>query len=443
MEHLEWPFTADDEKEILAAIVHIEFLLNSGQPESASVPAATEDVDQVGPHHARSNDYAHGSFAQIHGQNISAGTVGGSILSHNTINLADPAVRRKVDNLMERAIDAETSKKRQEFLDWISNLDFQSIQTEMFEKHAAGTGDWFFKQQDFVDWKDGKTKFLWCPGIPGAGKTILLQFDSSIIVEHLRSAILHPEIAIICIYCDYKRQAEQTATQLLGSILKQLVQQHPSISDHLSTLHKTCLSQGTRPSIAELFTALQTEVLLYSQVYIVVDALDECSENNQVRDLFFSTQLNHGLRSLSEKVHLLITSRDILWMAQQFDGEPKIMIEAHKEDLQTYIKDRLAVDIKLQRHMKGETKLEAEIVDQVSLKAAGMFLQAHLHLDVLATQLNRKAVRTALAKLPEGIMDSYDSIMARIKAQGEAEYELARRIFYWLVYAKQPLTIKE
>ncbi|KAJ7581713.1 hypothetical protein C8J56DRAFT_250366 [Mycena floridula] len=100
MEHPEWPFTAEDEGEVVAAIAHIESILNSGQPP-ASVPVTTEDVDHVGPHLARSNDYAHGSSAQIHGQNIIAGTVGGSILSHNTINLADPAVRRKVDNLRE------------------------------------------------------------------------------------------------------------------------------------------------------------------------------------------------------------------------------------------------------------------------------------------------------------------------------------------------------
>ncbi|KAJ7572821.1 hypothetical protein C8J56DRAFT_806274 [Mycena floridula] len=154
------------------------------------------------------------------------------------------------------------AKKRQEFLNWISKLDFQATQKETFAKHAAGTGDWFLKQQKFVDWKDGKTKFLWCPGIPGAGKTIL----SSIIVEHLHGAILQPKIAVICIYCDYRQQEAQTPIQLLGSVLKQLAQQHPVLSDHLLALHKKYPSQGDHPSIDELFKALQAEVLLYSQV---------------------------------------------------------------------------------------------------------------------------------------------------------------------------------
>ncbi|KAJ7581712.1 hypothetical protein C8J56DRAFT_793374 [Mycena floridula] len=336
---------------------------------------------------------------------------------------------------VEKDTHSTSAKKRDEFLNWISKFDFRATQSETLAKHTAGTGDWFLKKQEFVDWKDGKSKFLWCPGIPGAGKTILSQ--------HLQGAVLQPKIAVICIYFDYKRQEEQTPTQLLGSILKQLVQQHPSISDHLVTLHQSCLSRSAHPSITELFTALQTEVLLYSHVYIVVDALDECSESSQVQEIFFSTQANHGLRSLSEKVHLLITSRDIFSIAQQFDGEPKIIIEAHRKDLETYIKGRLAVDFKLKRHIKGDTTLEAEIVEQVSSKAVGMFLQAHLHLDALASQLNRKGLRTALASLPHGIMDSYDDAMSRIKAQGEAEYELARQIFYWLAYAQRPLSTKE
>ncbi|KAJ7589260.1 hypothetical protein C8J56DRAFT_784837, partial [Mycena floridula] len=328
-------------------------------------------------------------------------------------------------------------KKHKEFLEWISKLDFQATQNETFAKHATGTGDWFLKQQEFVDWKDGKTKFLWCPGIPGAGKTIL----SSIIVEHLRSAILQPKIAVICIYCDYRQQEAQNPIQLLGSVLKQLAQQHPVLSDHLLALHKKYLSRGDHPSIDELFKALQAEVSLYSQVYIVVDALDESSESNKAQELFFP---NHqGLWSLADHVHLLVTSRDIPSISQEFDNTPRISIEAHKEDLETYIRGRIATDKKLKGLVEEDMKLAAEIIEEVIQKAAGMFLQAHLHLDALASQLTRTKLRKALASLPKKIMDSYDDAMTRIRSQGEEQYELACQIFYWLAYAQEPLSIKQ
>ncbi|KAJ7584563.1 hypothetical protein C8J56DRAFT_789897, partial [Mycena floridula] len=324
-----------------------------------------------------------------------------------------------------------------EFLDWLSTLDFQVTQMETFAKHATGTGDWFLKKQEFIDWKAGKTKLLWCPGIPGAGKTIL----SSIIVDHLRS-ISSPDLAVLYIYCDYTCQSDQTPTQLVGTLLKQLVQHRSSISDHILALYNSYSSRGAFPTIQELIIALHTEALLYSHVYIIVDALDECPEDNQARELLLSDPSEQGLGALSDCVHFLITSRDILSISQALDNAPRIPIEAHQEDLQTYIKWRIITDVKLKRLVKGDTTLEAEIIDQVILKAAGMFLQAHLHLDALASQLNRKGLRMALSTLPSGIMNSYDTAMARISAQGEAEKKLALVVFYWLAYAQEPLSVK-
>ncbi|KAJ7589318.1 Pfs, NACHT and ankyrin domain protein [Mycena floridula] len=438
---LGWPFSLEDEQEIKSVIIYIESLLGSAQQEppiTQSIPATTEDVDQAGPHHAKLSTTADGSSMNIIAQDVHLGSVGGPAFSYNTIHVGDPAMGQKMDSLTKHVIDAETIRKHKEFLNWISKLDFQAIQKETFEKHATGTGDWFLKQQKFVDWKDGKTKFLWCPGIPGAGKTIL----SSIIVEHLRSAILQPKIAVIYIYCDYRQQEAQTPIQLLGSVLKQLAQQHPVPSDHLLALHKKYPSQGDHPSIDEVFKALQAEVSLYSQVYIVVDALDESSENNKARELFFPSH-PQGLWSLSDHIQLLVTSRDILSISQEFNNIARIPIEAHDEDLETYIRGRITTDKKLKKLVKDDRVLAVEIIEQVILKAAGMFLQARLHLDALASQLSRKALRNALALLPEGIMVSYDDAMVRIKAQGKDQYELARQIFYWLAYAKSPLSIKE
>ncbi|KAJ7584530.1 hypothetical protein C8J56DRAFT_829768, partial [Mycena floridula] len=283
-----WPFSSNDEQDIISALNHIESLLGSGQQQPSSVQISAGNVNPApAPLHARSSIYAHGSSMQINAHDIHTGSVGGSILSNNTIMNADPAVRQIVDDLRERAIDADTLEKRKAFLDWISKLDFQATQMETYAKHALGTGDWFFKRPEFVDWRDGKTKFLWCPGIPGAGKTIL----SSIIIDCLRS-LSSPAPVVLYIYCDYTHQSDQTSTQLLGSMLKQLVQHCPSISDHLVILHNNHLSQKTFPGVAELFTALQTETSFHEHVYIIVDALDECSEENQAQELFFPT--NHA-----------------------------------------------------------------------------------------------------------------------------------------------------
>ncbi|KAJ7577221.1 hypothetical protein C8J56DRAFT_799083, partial [Mycena floridula] len=316
---------------------------------------------------------------------------------------------------------------------WISCLDFHSIHIETASKRTPGTGTWFIQDSRFLDWLSGKLRFLWCPGNPGVGKTIL----TSLIIDHLR---LSSNVAVVCIYCDYNQQNDQTPTQLLGSILGQLVEPRESISHHLLSLHRTCMSQKRHPTIPELMDALRQEIPSYSSVYIVVDALDECS--NKTQDLFVSTKPDGGLRSLSDTVQILITSRNILSIAQALDGQTCLGIEAQDQDLHTYIKARIMEDKELKRLIKNDTAFETEIINQITLKATGKFLQARLHLDSLSDQPHRNALRAALTTLPQEINSSYDSAMVRIDAQKSTHRAIAYHVFFWLAYAKRPLTVK-
>ncbi|KAJ7579995.1 hypothetical protein C8J56DRAFT_274403 [Mycena floridula] len=350
---------------------------------------------------------------------------------------ADPAVGKGVDNLLEQAEGNKQASQRAQFLAWISCLDFHSTHMETASKRTPGTGTWFIQDAHFLDWLSGKLRFLWCPGNPGVGKTVL----TSLIIDHLRLT-MSSNVAVISIYCDYNQQSDQTPTQLLGSILKQLVETrtHNSASDHLFSLHKTCRSQKRHPTIPELMDALRREIQSYSSVYIVVDALDECS--NRTQDFLMSTKPDGGLHSLSDTVQILITSRNILSIAQALDGQICLGIEAQDQDLEIYIKGRILEDDRLKRLIKGDTALETEITNEIITKAAGKFLQAQLHLDSLSSQSHRKALRIALSTLPKEILSSYDSVMTRIDAQGGIDRNLAYHVFFWLAYAKRSLTAK-
>ncbi|KAJ7576452.1 ankyrin repeat-containing domain protein [Mycena floridula] len=84
-----------------------------------------------------------------------------------------------------------------------------------------------------------------------------------------------------------------------------------------------------------------------------------------------------------------------------------------------------------------------DVVDQVTEKAAGMFLLVRLHLDSLASKNNRQALRQALITLPKDINHSYDETMTRILAQGEDDANLACHVFLWLTYSQEPLTVTD
>ncbi|KAJ7578078.1 hypothetical protein C8J56DRAFT_1111897, partial [Mycena floridula] len=333
-----------------------------------------------------------------------------------------------VDKLVERTTDAQNRA----FGDWISTLDFEQIQRDTLSKQASGTCSWFIEEASFQSWVNGEIKFLWCPGNPGVGKTIL----ASSIIDHLQRSVTQANIGVVYLYCDYAQRTNQTTTELLGSILKQLVHNQRTISKQLISLHEA--SRNTRPSLSDLQRALEAQVAVYSSVYIVVDALDECSDIDATRETFMD-----ALQSLPATVHLLVTSRDIFSIAQQFLGKPRIEVRARDQDLRTYIKGRLVSESRIARLLRGDAELHEEIISQVISKAAGMFLLAQLHVDSLASKHSRKALRASLQTLPKEINNSYDETMRRIKAQGEDDCTLAYQVFMWLTYVQRPLKMRE
>jgi hypothetical protein len=63
--------------------------------------------------------------------------------------------------------------ERKDIEGWLSPLDFQARQREIYEE-SAKTGKWFLDLPEFQYWKEGEVDTLRCYGDPGAGKVRLL-----------------------------------------------------------------------------------------------------------------------------------------------------------------------------------------------------------------------------------------------------------------------------
>ena len=87
---------------------------------------------------------------------------------------------------------------------------------------------------------------LFCPGIPGAGKTFL----TSIVVNDLQERHQHDsDVGIAYLYCNYKRQAQQRIENSIESLIKQLVQGRPDLLTEIQPLYQDHRGKGTRPSL--------------------------------------------------------------------------------------------------------------------------------------------------------------------------------------------------
>jgi hypothetical protein len=75
--------------------------------------------------------------------------------------------------------------------------------------------------------------------------------------------------------------------------------------------------------------------------------------------------------------------------------------------------------------------------------ASGRFLLARLHTDSLVGLPNRAAVLGALERLPTEIHGAYDTVMERIKQQGQSDETLAKNVLLWVAQARRPLSVGE
>src|SRR3984957_6145114 len=129
----------------------------------------------------------------------------------------------------------------------------------------------------------------------------------SIVVNHLQTLSEENEsVAATCIYCNYKEQAEQTVSNLVPSLLRQIVQGRRAISDDVKSLFECHQRQSTRPTLDQLTDVLISEIRMRSKVFVVDDALDGCREDEAVRAVFLQV-----LRSLPLPVNLMVTSRNL------------------------------------------------------------------------------------------------------------------------------------
>jgi len=78
-------------------------------------------------------------------------------------------------------------------------------------------------------------------------------------------------------YCDFRDQQEQTTTNIVGAILKQLLVRGEVLEHVQKAFHKAKREVGGRRlRLPDMVQMLKHVVAILPQVFICIDALDEC-----------------------------------------------------------------------------------------------------------------------------------------------------------------------
>ena len=228
------------------------------------------------------------------------------------------------------------AQEHEAILKWLTPIEYPSQQRDIISRRQKGTGQWFLNSEEFRAWVNRSRLTLFCPGIPGVGKTMM----SSIIVDHLQTHFANnADVGIAYVYCSYQPQQEQRPEDFLSALLKQLIQPQPTVPRDVKALYENHRPKGSRPSSDEVAKVLHVIVRLYSRVFIIVDALDEY----HVSDIDGHQQLLSEMFNLldTNQVNLFATSRPLAEIISQFDGCLRKEIRAHNEDILRYLNGRI------------------------------------------------------------------------------------------------------
>nr|XP_036585321.1 NACHT and ankyrin domain protein [Colletotrichum truncatum]KAF6795218.1 NACHT and ankyrin domain protein [Colletotrichum truncatum] len=332
-------------------------------------------------------------------------------------------------------------------MDWIKSisrpLDFEKVQLEMFQiaKTTPRAGDWLLSSPEFKKWRNGELRRLWCHGNPGTGKTVL----ASIVIDYLRSKFsCNDKTACIYVYFDYRRQQYQGLGNILASLLLQLLQVRDVVSSDVQKLHTAWKKTGVSPCEEDYVKMLKSQMAAFDEVYMVVDALDECSDDVQTNTL---SNFLSDCKKLPQNVHILFTSRKFTKFSGLIEPSDDLEIIAHDSDIKAYLNKFIDSRTRLHRLIENgpqtKSSFRDKVISTIVEKSQGMFLLAHLHIESLALAHDLAGLKDGLEKLPTKLDEFYTEALRRIGTQAEPDRDRAFNVLTWLVFSQRPLEVEE
>jgi Cdc6-like AAA superfamily ATPase len=212
-----------------------------------------------------------------------------------------------------------------------------------------------------------KTKTtLFCPGIPGAGKTMI----ASIVVNHLKTSFPDDKTGRAFLYCTYKRQDNQKVDDLLAALLGQLAARQSMVPESIRKWYDEH-RKGEKPRLSqnEICEALHSIIKTYSRTFIIIDALDECKTDHIRNELLSEIyKLQEG-----SDIRLMVTFRPSI-VPKHLGSVTELEIRANKEDIEEYLHGRMS---ELRSVVKDSNILQYKIKSHILTLVDGMYVRLH------------------------------------------------------------------
>lgn len=389
-----------------------------------------------------------------------------SILSDAIVQDSAASLHRleeTTQQLHQTTIKMASTQHHAELMAWVCPYDgdpFDNYQAAL-KSRRPGTGGWLTESDSFKTWSLHDYGIFWLRGLPGCGKTVL----TSTVVEYVHFTLASKDkgVALAYFYIDYRDPAKQSIDACLGILVRQLLDLNPQgmeILERLGEQKQRSLSLDNNPqemenlerlgeqkqrslsrklTSSDYLSIIRDLANLQTKVYIVIDALDEAPDP----DAFIDTLKELSDHESGTPIAVLISSRNNASLENSLMPictNHVFVSNEDNDDVELFI----AAEVN-KRFNSGKLKVpDIELVDSTISKlvsrADGLFLQANLLLDFVFAGKTSRSIRNALTELPNGLEETYETILKRTTSLNRHHVSEIRRSLQWLSMSLVPLT---
>ncbi|KAK4508194.1 hypothetical protein PRZ48_001932 [Zasmidium cellare] len=283
---------------------------------------------------------------------------------------------------------------------------------------TATTCEWVLRSTEFKTWSTARhSSILVISGEPGIGKTTM----ATIIVDRLREETRSSRSTVAYFFVNNRVERQRTALAILRSLMYQVLASSPHLCEPVQQQFRIF-----REGLFEKFTTvwpLFRQMLLapnFGEVYFIVDAFDECQEQNR-------EELIGGLCSLlalpysdghnPNKVKLLVLTRPNLikeLLGNHIGKECHIQVgrQEIKDDLEFYIEKEVE---KLVAKRQWSDATHEAIQNMLRSRHDGTFLWVGLVVKRIGqSKVRERDVLRILGQFPSGLTEVYVRILREI-----------------------------
>lgn len=257
------------------------------------------------------------------------------------------------------------------------------------------------------------------------------------ILKSLSQAPATRNIPILRFFCKDGSGTTGSPYAIIRNLVSQILDQKQFCEKHLTILNDARIKDpnlyATFPNtLWPLF--LDMIKLMGTPVFVVIDALDECSDSGQIL-----ARVQGLLGEGGHTFRLLIASRHDPKFSNlggpSYSSLRIAIIHLNGPEVNDGIKAFVTTQAHKIDYLEG---FEQVIIPKICEKSAGMFRYAALALENI--QRSPKPIVEALDDLPEGLKGMYEKILLELPAK---DLELRRLVLQWVALAAEPLSVQD